>query len=408
VIAARLNEDLTAHPPPEPVDPNRALGRWSPGSVREILVNPKYTGYMVWNRRATKDKQHPGKHNPREEWVISSKPEHPALVPVETFLAAQATRRRARARPDSDPAAPNPHPLTRAVYRLRSFVYCAPCGVRMHGKRNHHGTPYSYCQPRNRPRPEGHPATIWLREDTVIDAVTTFFNAYVLGPDRAELVAASLPAAADHALVQHQRQEETIRRRLDDITDSIDNLIRALERTRSPGGQFSTRTQARIAELEQQSADLTRQLVNHQAARPPAPANDLTLLNHLPVAAIDLNDLSTERLRRFLDAFHVEIHYDVRVRRATVRAEISAELVDRLTRAVGWAARPQPTRAASKTRDENGPADDGGATQTIMHSSGRCPRQDSNLRPRLRRAVLYPLSYGGSATSTTLAGAADG
>ena len=27
-----------------------------------------------------------------------------------------------------------------------------------------------------------------------------------------------------------------------------------------------------------------------------------------------------------------------------------------------------------------------------------CPRQDSNLRPRLRRAVLYPLSYGGSAT----------
>ena len=25
----------------------------------------------------------------------------------------------------------------------------------------------------------------------------------------------------------------------------------------------------------------------------------------------------------------------------------------------------------------------------------RCPRQDSNLRTRLRRAVLYPLSYGG-------------
>ena len=27
--------------------------------------------------------------------------------------------------------------------------------------------------------------------------------------------------------------------------------------------------------------------------------------------------------------------------------------------------------------------------------SGWCPRQDSNLRSRLRRAVLYPLSYGG-------------
>ena len=27
---------------------------------------------------------------------------------------------------------------------------------------------------------------------------------------------------------------------------------------------------------------------------------------------------------------------------------------------------------------------------------GRRPRKDSNLRSRLRRAVLYPLSYGGS------------
>src|SRR5690606_27582473 len=32
------------------------------------------------------------------------------------------------------------------------------------------------------------------------------------------------------------------------------------------------------------------------------------------------------------------------------------------------------------------------------------PRQDSNLRSRLRRAVLYPLSYGGSWTQTRVAG----
>jgi len=30
-----------------------------------------------------------------------------------------------------------------------------------------------------------------------------------------------------------------------------------------------------------------------------------------------------------------------------------------------------------------------------------CPRQDSNLRPCLRRAVLYPLSYGGRSASAT-------
>ena len=30
-----------------------------------------------------------------------------------------------------------------------------------------------------------------------------------------------------------------------------------------------------------------------------------------------------------------------------------------------------------------------------------CPRQDSNLRTRLRRAVLYPLSYGGAKQNST-------
>src|SRR5437870_4497892 len=31
----------------------------------------------------------------------------------------------------------------------------------------------------------------------------------------------------------------------------------------------------------------------------------------------------------------------------------------------------------------------------------RCPRQDSNLRTRLRRPMLYPLSYEGGASDTT-------
>ena len=35
---------------------------------------------------------------------------------------------------------------------------------------------------------------------------------------------------------------------------------------------------------------------------------------------------------------------------------------------------------------------------------GECPRQDSNLRTRLRRAVLYPLSYGGAIRNSTSPG----
>jgi hypothetical protein len=60
-IAGYLNQDLETWPPPQPVDPERAVGRWTPSSVREVLINPKYTGFMVWNRRATKDKRHPAR-----------------------------------------------------------------------------------------------------------------------------------------------------------------------------------------------------------------------------------------------------------------------------------------------------------------------------------------------------------
>ena len=41
-----------------------------------------------------------------------------------------------------------------------------------------------------------------------------------------------------------------------------------------------------------------------------------------------------------------------------------------------------------------------GASPSSCPMNG-CPRQDSNLRPRLRRPVLYPLSYGGKAPSLT-------
>jgi hypothetical protein len=67
-----------------------------------------------------------------------------------------------------------------------------------------------------------------------------------------ELVAASLPAAADHATLQHNRDEETLRRRLAEVNDSMDNLIHTLERTRNPGSQFAARTEAR------ESQDSTR------------------------------------------------------------------------------------------------------------------------------------------------------
>ena len=121
-----------------------------------------------------------------------------------------------------------------------------------------------------------------------------------------------------------------------------------------------------------------------------------------------INLLPLDRLRRFRKAFRVEIHNDVRTGRATFKAEISAntieELAEQARRAadVRWRAAGAGSNIEMPDREEYALP---GEPQTIIGSSfGLCPRQDSNLRFRLRRATLYPLSYGGSALRS-LAGA---
>jgi site-specific DNA recombinase len=128
-IESRLNADLDKYPPPKSPDPARCREHWSRSSVREILRNPKYTGYMVWNRRATKKG---GKVNPESAWVWSSSPVHEPIVSLDVYHAANVAASANGKSRDGHKA--NPHPQTKRTYRLRSFVYYDLCGNRMSGK----------------------------------------------------------------------------------------------------------------------------------------------------------------------------------------------------------------------------------------------------------------------------------
>ncbi|WP_442916422.1 recombinase family protein [Lentzea sp. DG1S-22] len=58
--------------PPTPSPGRGAVGLWTHSNVRDTLTTPKYTGHMVWNRRARK----PGGNarNPVSEWIRSPEP----------------------------------------------------------------------------------------------------------------------------------------------------------------------------------------------------------------------------------------------------------------------------------------------------------------------------------------------
>jgi len=385
-IADRLNTDLDRNPPPQPVDPERAVGRWTGSAVREILFNPKYTGHMVWNRRATKDKLHPGKNNPREEWIVSAEATHPGVVAIETFLAAQnVAQSRARSRADARQGTPNRHRQTKRVYALRSYVWCAPCQRRMFG-RSVTGYTYYSCQPRERAIPDGHPGTVSVTEDVLMDFTDRFFNIYVLGPDRVRLATRSLDIAAQHAAEEHRQKTTTLRRALDDIANRRRRLLRAIEENDDPDGSVFVEFAERRTQLDH-DREIKLAELDHLEQTMPADPGSADILTHLPEMEIKLGLLSTDRLRRLLDAFAVQIYHDVLTNRVGFRATISdyaAPHLARLTRAT--ADRPRAVNGHRTATNDAAPADDGGGSDHLQFCD--MPRRGHKVDDLLGQAFL--------------------
>jgi site-specific DNA recombinase len=329
-IAERLNPDPDRYPPPVPPDPARALGAWSGSSVRDILHNPKYTGYQVWNRRASKDPIHPGKYNPTSDWIWSKKPTHPAIISLDTFKAAlDVAPKRARSRSDANPGAPNPHRQTENIYRLRSYIVCQLCGKRMFGKARKTRT-YYYCQPRGPRRPEGHPPTIWLPEPDLLAATTTFFNTHVFGPNRQELLAASVTTADLDQTRAHQEKIDAVRRTIDDLELRQERLLRTLEERDDPTGAVFDRLQQRLTSLAGDHRTKLAELSQLQNAAQARPGNAVDLIQHLPETTLDLTHMPHHLLRQLCDAFALRITYNKHTHQADFSVDIAAHTIPRI------------------------------------------------------------------------------
>jgi DNA invertase Pin-like site-specific DNA recombinase len=134
-ITDKLNRDLDRYPPPiaNAKDEMALRKTWSRSQIHALLRNPKYTGYNVWGRH---DKR-PGRPliRPRDQWVWSPAPTHPAIVPRELFEKVEQRARRNQIAVEQSPA---DYPTRRGrragrVYVLRGRVRCSLCGRRMEG-----------------------------------------------------------------------------------------------------------------------------------------------------------------------------------------------------------------------------------------------------------------------------------
>ena len=342
-IADHLNLDRVAHPPPAPTRVQAALGRWSGSAVREILMNPKYTGYQVWNRRATKQG---GRNNDPKDWVWSPQPTHEPLVTRELFDAVSAMPRKRQG--SRTACGVNRHPAAKRSYVLRSYVVCDLCERRMFGKTRHR-IPYYACEldtneHRDRSWFAAHPKSLWIREEILLESVSDFFTTRVFGPNRHVHLNAALESAPKPRGASERKSEErdALEQAIAAIGSRQDRLIQTLAEgigSDVPGGEpdpdlekaFRDGVRKEHTNLGRQRKALSDQLDRMGAPEPSNQVGDAVLLDALPMLNVDVTQAPEEKQRQLYEAFGLEVRYSRTREDVKLRVVIPGHLVHQLT-----------------------------------------------------------------------------
>ena len=313
-ICGLLNSDLARFPPPVPTDPHRRSLTWKRSTIWAILHNPKYTGYQVWNRRASKTGH--GRSNQPAEWTWSEEPSHPAIVTVEEFKRVDAAARHKRRSRRTDP--PTPTPTTRAPYLLRGRIACA-CGLRMIGCRRKHTIRYYMCEPsrmRGNSAAPDHPHTVYVPERALLDGVTDFLRTAIYGPDRAGywMLALQRAQATDNFTAPARARVEELEAAVADLEGRLRRQVLTLEDEQiSPAAREPI--VHRIAELRHEIAERQAALAALREQLPASPADPQVvadLLATLPIRDGELRELPEQELRDIFASLDLAISYDYR------------------------------------------------------------------------------------------------
>lgn len=154
---------------------NRRGSKFSPSSIRDILKNPVYAGYVTWGKRAEKKEVSDGKvikkrmkNNPD---MLLVKGLHDAIISQELFDLVQSVRsgRAIRSNNLSSGSLKNP---------LSGIVYCSCCDRTMRKQKDNKGID-RYRIVCNTVRCDTVSSRFDLVEDAIIDAIDTWTSAYL-------------------------------------------------------------------------------------------------------------------------------------------------------------------------------------------------------------------------------------
>ena len=257
-ITDRLNADHDTYPAS-----NQATG-WTASGVASILSNPKHTGHMVFGRRRTQAGKR-GQPVPEDQWLWTPEPVHPAIVTRATWDTAQ---------------------------RIGAQHGTSPDGLTAQAP--------------------GHPATVSVREDLLIETIRQFFATQFFGTDRATHLARQLPAGAAEEAARREKQATRLRKRLKQIDTTEDAHIREvqaladLDPNSAAVTAMRTRHLARFTELEAERDDINSKLAALAKQATQTTGGDPALLNRLPMLGNMLAAAPDRIKQQLFDAFDIQ------------------------------------------------------------------------------------------------------
>lgn len=186
--------------------------------------------------------------------------------------------------------------------------------------------PHNWASPKHAADHPDHPRTVQAAEHLLDKVVGGFFATRVLGPERAALLAAQLPATDAQATADLQDREAALKARIARIETAQNANILELEdlpaNPADPAGQaYRARIRARFAELHEERERLETQLKT--LARTTPAAADTSLLDQLPLAGNVLPRLTPRLKARLFQVFDITVLWNKPARQATVTAEIT-------------------------------------------------------------------------------------
>ncbi len=380
-IADKLNFDPNRYPPPDPIlgEGRRRVGAWTASNVREILDNPKHTGYMVWNRRKRPRPERgiKGKVNPPSAWVWSAVPTHEPLVTREIFEAATTV---GRFRKGSRSHGPNGDPKAKRTYLLRSYLRCDLCGRRAWGH-TVRTSAYYRCSPDPKnhshlPWYPNHPAHVVVREDRITAPLMRFFEQRIFGDGREHLLAQSI-SEPEIANVREARST-ALKAEIASLQQRQMNLLRELEQFEPSGDDefdqaWRSGIQARFAAILAEQRRRKELLAEQDRQEEAHSSVDLSLLEKIPQSTINLARLPEDKQRRLYDAFHLELCYnhingELNLR-VTITADTVAALAATVEAATGNTESGERSPNATKVRAEALRARGGTRTRTLLRAA---------------------------------------